>query len=60
MTKGARYAVTLSSSLCSILGGALVAGAWTGDAPKKSSTIVGLAFLGLGIGIALQQQGGRS
>lgn len=45
------YAATVTAGVCSILGGALLAGAWAGDAPKKSGALVGLALLGTGVAL---------
>ncbi len=50
-TKVLPYLGTVTAGVCSILGGALLAGAWTGEAPKRSGTIVGLLLLGTGVGI---------
>jgi len=57
-SKAVAYASTVTAGVCSILGGALIAGAWTGEAPKRSGTVVGLLLLGTGVGIGLFQ-GGR-
>lgn len=38
---------TVASGVCGILGGALIAEAWSGDAPKKSAVPVGIGFLAL-------------
>lgn len=55
----APYVATIASGVCSIIGGAVLAGAWSGEVPKKSGAVVGLGLLGLGVAIALQQQGSR-
>jgi len=46
---------TVVASIASIVGGALIAGAWTGEAPKKSATIAGVGLLALGALIGFQQ-----
>ena len=46
---------TVVASVASIVGGALIAGAWTGEAPKKSAAIAGLGLLALGAVIGFQQ-----
>lgn len=50
---------TVVASVASIVGGALIASAWTGDAPKKSAAIVGVGFLALGATVGFLQLEGK-
>jgi len=50
---------TVVASVASIVGGALISSAWSGDAPKRSAALAGIGFLGLGAAIAFLQLEGR-
>jgi hypothetical protein len=51
----APYVATVASSISTILGGALIGQAWSGEAPKRSAVFVGLGLLSIGAVIAYQQ-----
>lgn len=46
---------TVVASVASIVGGALISSAWTGEAPKRSAALAGVGLLALGAVIAFQQ-----
>lgn len=48
------YVASVAGGVATILGGALIAEAWSGDAPKKSAVPVGLGFLALGAVLAYE------
>lgn len=48
------YAAAVAGGVATILGGALIAEAWSGDAPKKSAVPVGVGLLLLGAIVAYE------
>lgn len=55
MSGAGTYVPVVVATVSTILGGALIAEAWAGDAPKRSAIPVGLGFLFLGAVISFEQ-----
>ncbi|MGH7605574.1 MAG: hypothetical protein ACRENK_16465 [Gemmatimonadaceae bacterium] len=53
-SKAPYYVAAVAGGVSTIVGGALIAEAWSGDAPKKSAIPVGIGFLLIGAVLAYE------